>query len=50
MRFLSLAGLDYESIVGGWVYDTTRVYSEFNKMRGNIYTLVTDARYLRMAD
>jgi superfamily I DNA and/or RNA helicase len=50
MRFLSLAGLDYESIVSGWVYDTTRTFSEFNKMRGNIYTLVTDPRYQRMAD
>jgi hypothetical protein len=50
MQFKKIENSPYEKIIYGWVYDTNRSMRNYNKMRGNIYTMVTDSKYQYLTD
>jgi hypothetical protein len=45
-----MSGHNYNSVLTGWVYDISKHNYFFNRMRGNIYTLVTESKYEKISD
>ena len=45
MQFSKMAGQQYDEIISGWLYDTTRKYTNFNKMRGVVSYFISDTSF-----